>query len=191
VNIPQQWRDTLAAIHRAGYPEAIIAGGALRDLDNGAPVKDVDVFLRTQNNDLQNLDVEFGFAGEDLTEFSVQYEQQNPDVVGVFQWYNPMAGFEIPCQVIACNGPEHAGAFREYQMDRFDIGLCRVAFDGVKVHYTSPYCLDKAERQLRIVNPRNLARSVERVRRIGEKYPNWKLVSFDGSPISRDTDDSI
>lgn len=43
--IPQEWRDLLAALHKAGAPEAIIAGGALRDTYNGRPVKDVDIFL--------------------------------------------------------------------------------------------------------------------------------------------------
>lgn len=43
--MPQEWRRLLAALHKAGAPEAIIAGGALRDLYNDRPIKDVDIFL--------------------------------------------------------------------------------------------------------------------------------------------------
>lgn len=43
--IPQEWKDVLSAIQQAGAGEALIAGGALRDLANDRPVKDVDIFL--------------------------------------------------------------------------------------------------------------------------------------------------
>ncbi len=43
--IPQEWKDVLRAIQKAGASEAMIAGGALRDLANGRTVKDVDIFL--------------------------------------------------------------------------------------------------------------------------------------------------
>lgn len=42
--IPQEWKDVLSAIQQAA-PEALIAGGALRDLCNNRDVKDVDIFL--------------------------------------------------------------------------------------------------------------------------------------------------
>lgn len=43
--IPQAWRRLLQALQQNGAPEAVIAGGALRDLYNGRKVKDVDIFL--------------------------------------------------------------------------------------------------------------------------------------------------
>ena len=44
-NIPVEWKAVLKEIHRAGAPEALIAGGALRDLCNSRTIKDVDIFL--------------------------------------------------------------------------------------------------------------------------------------------------
>ena len=44
-SIPQEWKDVLSAIQNAGAGEALIAGGALRDLCNKRTVKDVDIFL--------------------------------------------------------------------------------------------------------------------------------------------------
>lgn len=43
--IPAEWKHVLATMHALGAPEALIAGGALRDLYNEKPIKDVDIFL--------------------------------------------------------------------------------------------------------------------------------------------------
>lgn len=39
----------LSAFHAAGYPSAIIAGGACRDTILGVPVKDIDVFVNAED----------------------------------------------------------------------------------------------------------------------------------------------
>lgn len=43
-SIPQIWKDTLSKIQQV-FPGAVIAGGCLRDLDHGKPIKDVDIFV--------------------------------------------------------------------------------------------------------------------------------------------------
>lgn len=48
--IPQSWTDLLSQI-QAICPSAVLAGGALRDLDHGVPVKDLDIFIRAGSND--------------------------------------------------------------------------------------------------------------------------------------------
>src|SRR3546814_19329576 len=42
MEIPEKWRELVAA-GRSVFPTAIIAGGAMRDLENGKPVKDIDI----------------------------------------------------------------------------------------------------------------------------------------------------
>src|SRR3546814_3352677 len=42
MEIPEKWRELLASV-RSVFPTAIIAGGAMRDLENGTPVKDIDI----------------------------------------------------------------------------------------------------------------------------------------------------
>src|SRR3546814_3140365 len=42
MEIPEKWRELLASV-RSVFPTAIIAGGAMRDLENGKPVKDIDI----------------------------------------------------------------------------------------------------------------------------------------------------
>lgn len=48
--LPMEWRRVLKSLQQTGAPEAVIAGGALRDTFNGAAVKDVDIFLRARGN---------------------------------------------------------------------------------------------------------------------------------------------
>ena len=92
LNIPQRWRDALTALQDGGFPEAIIAGGALRDLDNGAPVKDVDIFVKWRSNiveDLATLQRALpGYEGIDETQADPDYQAENTEVAGVFGFYD-------------------------------------------------------------------------------------------------------
>ena len=47
LQIPEEWQKVLEAFQASGAIEAVIAGGALRDLFNDRAVKDVDIFLQT------------------------------------------------------------------------------------------------------------------------------------------------
>src|SRR3569623_1528091 len=67
-DIPERWQTVLRYVQNVA-PDAVIAGGALRDLDNGRPVKDIDIFV--QGNamaDLRSLReklIELGFDCDD------------------------------------------------------------------------------------------------------------------------------
>lgn len=52
--IPKEWLQVLDAFQQAGANEAVIAGGALRDLFNDRQIKDVDIFVRTQGSEKKN-----------------------------------------------------------------------------------------------------------------------------------------
>lgn len=172
MNIPQNWTAILQALHYAGHPEAFIGGGALRDLDNGAPIKDVDIFIQAKPGVVlfENLStVLHGLTASDVTQVS-QYEHS--DIAEVFEF----TGDTYPLNVIVIKPTVPADGFMLQQLDRFDIGLCRVAYDGRRIEYTSPYCVDKAEKRITIVNPWNLERSIERANRIAAKYPGWPVV---------------
>lgn len=52
--VPQEWLDVLKCFQAEGAQEAIIQGGALRDLFNQKPIKDVDIFLRSRGNSVIN-----------------------------------------------------------------------------------------------------------------------------------------
>jgi len=65
--IPTEWTAVLGAIHATGANEAIIAGGALRDLFNAKAIKDVDIFLRDRGSEKKNRKfIEAAFAQSGL-----------------------------------------------------------------------------------------------------------------------------
>lgn len=52
--IPEEWLTVLDSIQKEGAVEGIIAGGALRDLYNERPVKDVDIFVVSRGSAKKN-----------------------------------------------------------------------------------------------------------------------------------------
>jgi hypothetical protein len=72
--LPAEWRHTLGAFHRTGAKEAVIGGGALRDLFNQRAIKDVDIFLKSRGSMKKNrkfLKKVFDASGLDVTRQAV------------------------------------------------------------------------------------------------------------------------
>jgi hypothetical protein len=72
--IPVEWTGVLDAFQSAGANEAIIAGGALRDLFNGKAVKDIDIFLRDRGSQKKNrkfLEAAFAQSGLEVRDQTV------------------------------------------------------------------------------------------------------------------------
>lgn len=173
--IPNSWHAVLARIHTIA-PEALLAGGALRDLDNNRPVKDLDVFVndRTDFNILTAALSEFypdRVSFKDYQHTSVYHENDNTvasvslyegsllpplNVIGVYGDINPMGRFA-----------------------RFDFGLCQIAFNGQHMIETEAYRHDRANRLLTMIRCESLPafqRSLVRYHRLTGKYVDWPLV---------------
>lgn len=189
MNIPQRWRDVLAAIQAAGFPEAIIAGGALRDLDHGKPIKDVDIFVDAKGIETlqlkKQLDAAFGYEGVGIFEnpaadLDEDYTWEGVVVAGVWDWVYAPSDFlgQPKFQVIAVEKPEGV-VFRDYVIDDFDIGLCQQAFDGVLECITTAYLDDAALKTLTVTRAPSynaLQRTRGRLGRIQLKYPEHRIV---------------
>jgi hypothetical protein len=52
--LPDEWLRVLQALQTRGAHEAVIAGGAVRDIFNDAEVRDVDIFLQSRGNPKKN-----------------------------------------------------------------------------------------------------------------------------------------
>lgn len=97
--IPKRWDEVLQRLHANGFPEAVIAGGALRDLDNGKPIKDVDVWVAGKGgseNEQAMLAEAFGYKGESIFDMpeprlKEEYPDWNEGVCGVtnFSYRSP------------------------------------------------------------------------------------------------------
>lgn len=195
MEIPSRWNEVLEALHRGGFPEAMIGGGALRDLDHDKPIKDVDIFVAVRNSSDATkikLDKVFGYVGTSifdddnaLTEDSDDYPWDLSIFGGAWDWthYDPApkgrislaAGFMPNFQVIALDLPADS-SFMDKVLDDFDIGLCRIAYVPGLIVTGPGYDEDSRDKTLTILKAPGeaaLERSRKRVRRLLEKYSDF------------------
>ena len=169
----KEWCEALRDVHTFA-PEAIIAGGALRDLNTGVKVKDIDIFLQYTDKLYEELCNMFGEENiSALNEFSEeQYETLNCMMGGV--WEIKTKYTSTPVQIISImdfGGPKK-------QMKRFDIGLCKLCHDGVQ-YKTDPeeFFTDLEEKTFTIycqdMDVKWVNRSLKHAHRLGKKYPDY------------------
>jgi len=177
-DIPERWQTVLRYVQNVA-PDAVIAGGALRDLDNGRPVKDIDIFV--QGNamaDLRSLReklIELGFDCDDTDDQKIYPVGEGNDVVGCIDARDPAAETP-PLQFIVVRCPPAK------ILDRIDFGICRLAFDGSQIIQPAEYDEDKARQVFRLRYDRAglmLVTSIHRYARLSQKYEAWKFELFD------------
>ncbi|MBB3693045.1 hypothetical protein [Sphingomonas sp. BK580] len=172
--IPAAYAATLAAV-REVFPGALIAGGALRDLDNGREVKDLDIFAPN----VPDLDTFRALAARFGVLLSVMggYESwATAECVGVID----LQIGDQPFQLIGLrSGPETI-------LPRLDFGICRIGFDGSEVIRTDEYLADQATQTFTLLRADDDAqrdRSLRRFDRLSAKYPGWKLFDPDAPDL--------
>jgi hypothetical protein len=190
MQIPSSWTAAVLAI-RAVCPTAVLAGGALRDLDNDRPIKDFDVFIAA--DDLEAAEDAMASLTEagltvafDPTELTVYPEDQNLEVVAVAEIQmpealKPFAGIRaLPVQAVFVRWDT------AQIVDRFDYGICRLSYDGSGTTVLPPleYTDDKANKVFRLrrerLTPLSMRGSVKRYARLtAEKYPGWDWQAFE------------
>lgn len=145
----------------------IIAGGFLRDMYHGKPVKDIDVFTtapcppQDASNPLQ------GHAAS-----------------GDHEHYNRIVGFKYLHDVnITVEGTPFNFVFfeddNEFDCRRlitgFDYTNCMIGFDGYAVEMDKRFLMDSRDKVLRRVND-TIGNLEARKARMQEKYPDWRFV---------------
>ncbi|WEM05514.1 nucleotidyltransferase [Ralstonia phage BOESR1] len=160
------FRDILNVV-RWEFPGShpVIGGGALRDSYHDRPIKDVDVFLRAQDH--ETLDSE-------LTKYIrppiiVQHGYGRADMHGAWDFLQEIHGYQV--QLILAD-------FNDlYDLAHtFDIGLARATFDGDTLYLSDEFKQDSADKVLRIRRADNefeLERSLKRIARLSQKYPDF------------------
>jgi hypothetical protein len=172
-SIPQHWKDKLASVQRY-FPEAIIAGGALRDLDHGREIKDVDIFVLDRGTDTERLlRRAFDKRPEGVLEATDYHVgRQSRPVTGVYDFDWGGTAF----QVIVVKPGEGSDDFPRYIMRDFDLGICMTWFDGKTWHRTFEYQNDEQAKVFQSYIPlegKQLDLTKERVARLSEKYPDF------------------
>lgn len=187
--LPPSWGVTLAAIQKV-FPEAVIAGGALRDLIIGRPVKDIDIFIKATGSDDDThrfLASIYGEAHALNKEDVKEYHEQLSELQGVYSlsrpreteddWLSPSREIRdengCPFQVIALNTEVTPTSV----VERMDFGICRVAHDGQHLDATHEFLLDMENQTFTLLRAHSPARSQHRYDRlVREKYQGWRLL---------------
>lgn len=172
MDIPAEWQGVLKRVQDV-FPGAIIAGGALRDLANNVPIKDVDIFVPVSvfNDDEINLayslfeDIELHKSSE----YGVKSlpEDKDRDLHAIFVLSSIRYEYEYD---IIFGTPEAC------EMDSFDINICQIAYDGETVHRSQAY-IDGIDNQvIAVMNVNRTNRNAARLERIHKKYPHFQTV---------------
>jgi hypothetical protein len=154
-------------------PHAYIGGGALRDLLNNRRIKDIDVFV-PETADLGKIErlLLVSHKLTKTTKSSDYFDFADPTVVEAREYTPRITG--LPINIIAMRDSHFP---IEVNMNRFDFGLCRIAYDGAW-HISPDFDHDRYGQVLtlrRCENQTQMARSLERYKRFTEKY-DWPLV---------------
>lgn len=168
--IPAFAVTVLKNIQRA-VPRAFVAGGCLRDTIMGRPINDIDVFV-PEGQDYMASEVLRNNGAVVTKSIPEPYFTMNNDVRSVryFEGHH----MPLPVNIIGVYN-----CTPEAQLERFDFGICRVAYDGIRLWKDLAFDRDQADETFSLLvdqteDQRNY--SLGRYERLSGKYPGWKFV---------------
>lgn len=178
--VPQRWLDVFYTIQRR-IPEAVLAGGCLRDLALGGEVKDLDVFIPYEPEISQGI-VNLMARGEGWVPGQViaigDYVAGFGTEVPLVQEFR-VHGLDQPVQIIhLANGPTGEHFNSSYVISRVDFGACMVAIDHRGLNYNGHFLRDIRQHQftlLRAESEEQVVRSYRRAQRLLKKYPTASM----------------
>lgn len=169
--IPGEWAAVLKNI-QAVAPEAFIAGGCLRDYWNDKPVNDIDIFVPASKGLATAVKLTHAKKTKSIPEPYLTHDNN----VRYIDYYEDLTCKLPPVNLIGvsdevCNPSD--------QLERFDFGICRVAYDGVTLWQDLSYHRDIRAKTFTLKEGQTeeqLKFSLGRFNRLSLKYPGFKLV---------------
>jgi hypothetical protein len=156
--LPWPWRTVLSEV-QVVWPSAVIAGGALRDWEHDRGIKDVDVFVPV-------------VALSEVERLFPDAKKIELDDASVF-------GTDIPYHYTFTRyGWLFEVTFKndlEVLLDRMDIGLCMIKFDGESITRAINYRKDSSRKTLTLI--RNTGGEDAHLDRIALKYPDFRIIN--------------
>ena len=168
IDVPKRWQSYLQTI-KLFSPSAVIAGGALRDLETGREPKDIDVFLPPLSQEDRNvlthmLEYRYGLEVMHVDETTTTYEKAT--LANVILFKDPDGGPDLNLIEMKFDSPEGL-------LMTFDFGICQVAYDGADIITTRHFLSDvenKTFTQLKMGE-----RTQRRWHRLSQRYPDYEL----------------
>jgi len=151
------------------HPEAIIAGGFLRDLYFGKEFKDIDIFL---NSNLTSVSPSSNFVSVNSHNLSYSTDGEITEVQ-YFHWYNDDYSAKFEINLIEVNVDSVVSRVQEHDFD-----FCQVWTDGKEIHGVEILQQVQQTKEVTLVqceNSKQLERSLRRWDRFQEKYPGFSL----------------
>lgn len=169
--VPKAWDDVFRIV-QAQYPDALLAGGALRDIDCARTPKDLDIFVcnKADGNGCDPVMIP-GYTVDTTEEF----DSSNAFDDTLMSSEVLTNGVDLPVNIIYLS----SDCSPMQRFDRFDFGLNKIAYDGKTVFAHSQYSEDKNNHRFtlrRAENDEQINRSLERAMKFQEKYGGWDLV---------------
>lgn len=168
--IPAEWKKVLHSVQEL-FPQAVIAGGALRDLWHGKPAKDVDIFIPIKEDG--------GLYEDEILSIDPYAEKIAASVYGqagnaatpgfrniYVIWRLTIEGVIYECIFIEDRG--------EDVIDVFDLSIAQIAFDGNSVRTTANFNRTIFDKVIRVCNVNRSDRQTKRMERVLSKYPEYR-----------------
>lgn len=180
-DLPKEWIDVIDKLAYQTYSIPILAGGALRDLSNSKPIKDVDIFLPYITQ------ARFKCLRED-TKFYLNWEwrstwKESTDDDGELISHIRLKSVwevKIPSQNWVYNIIELAEKYTTSELlSTFDFGLCQIGYDykAKSIVGSSNFYTDYSNKTLTLVNKGTEHMSVEkRLPRLKAKYSDYEVI---------------
>ncbi|MFG1227165.1 hypothetical protein [Xanthobacter wiegelii] len=169
--VPHEWWGVLSTVQRSSRG-AFLAGGALRDLRTRRPIKDVDIFVGPDAN-TGLLDVSLHFKGYRKTTIANAAYFSDDESLQLATVYEKDG--QLPVNIIQLSRPMslHEG------LERLDWGFCQIGTDGGNIIATEAHEKDIRQSTMtlcRCQSEDQYVRSMERAKRLRQKFVNWRVV---------------
>jgi len=175
MKLPADWQAFLMRL-QSQFPEAVIAGGALRDLILQRDIRDIDIFVQSRGKMTEPMiNMALGTFVQPMNpEWVKDYEEHLPELFAVYE----LGGYDEesrPFQIIALN----MEVTPKSVIDRIDFGICRVAHDGEVFIITREFTKDAEQQTFTLVHTNNRQSSQKRFYRLTEeKYLGYGAVDL-------------
>ena len=151
------------------YPDAVIAGGCMRDFLLKKKIKDIDIYTRCFSNEFCYTRLaDLGFVL--LSQEGCNKSYSNRDTMVKKYKYK-----DIPVDIIHISSHAYMTT-AEYIVEGFDYGICKVFFDGEKVHKLPEFIEDEKNKTITLLSDSKAeqTRVIEHYKRIKAKYPDYE-----------------